>query len=97
MTGIGAFSLRAAAGSPGELLGVMLAKAYYRQSNEKRTKIIIPITSHRSNPATAAVCHFETITVPSDSRGRMDIYKLKESLNHDVALVMLTNPNTQTF
>jgi glycine dehydrogenase subunit 2 len=90
-----AFSLQPAAGAQGELLGVMITKAYYKQKNEKRrTKIMIPDSAHGTNPATAAMCKFETITIPSNSRGNMDIYKFKESLKDDVALVMLTNPNT---
>jgi len=94
ITGMDAFSLQPAAGAQGELLGVMIAKAYFKQKNEKRKKIIIPDSAHGSNAATAAMCKFETITIPSDSRGNMDIYKFKEVLEDDVALVMLTNPNT---
>ena len=94
ITGMDAFSLQPAAGAQGELLGIMIAKALYKQKNEKRTKIIIPDSAHGTNPASAAMCKFETITIPSDSRGNMDIYKFKELLKHDVALVMLTNPNT---
>jgi glycine cleavage system P protein (glycine dehydrogenase) subunit 2 len=94
ITGMDAFSLQPAAGAQGELLGVMITKAYYKQKNEKRKKIIIPDSAHGTNPATAAMCKFETITIPSNSRGNMDIYKFKESLKDDVALVMLTNPNT---
>jgi glycine dehydrogenase subunit 2 len=94
ITGMHAFSLQPAAGAQGELLGIMITKAYYKQKNEKRTKIIIPDSAHGTNPATAAMCKFDTITIPSNSRGNMDIYKFKELLKHDVALVMLTNPNT---
>ena len=94
ITGMDAFSLQPAAGAQGELLGIMIAKAYFRQKNEKRTKIIIPDSAHGTNPATAGMCKFDTITIPSDSRGNMDICKFKESLEDDVALVMLTNPNT---
>ena len=94
ITGMDAFSLQPAAGAQGELLGVMITKAYYKQKNEKRTKIMIPDSAHGTNPATAAMCKFETITIPSNSRGNIDIYKFKESLKDDVALVMLTNPNT---
>ena len=96
ITGMDAFSLQPAAGAQGELLGIMITKSYYKQKNEKkrRKKIIIPDSAHGTNPATAAMCKFETITIPSDSRGNMDIHKFKESLKDDVALVMLTNPNT---
>lgn len=94
ITGMDAFSLQPAAGSQSELLGVMIAKAYFKEKKEKRTKIIIPDSAHGTNPATAAMCKFETITVNSDSRGNMDIDEVKELLEEDVALVMLTNPNT---
>lgn len=94
ITGMDAFSLQPAAGSQGELLGVMITKAYYKERAEKRTKIIIPDSAHGTNPATAAMCKFDTVTVPSDARGNMDFSKFKELLDEDVALVMLTNPNT---
>jgi glycine dehydrogenase subunit 2 len=94
LTGMDNFSLQPTAGAQGELLGVMIAKAFYKQKNEKRTKIIIPDSAHGTNPATAAMCKFEIVTILSDSRGNMDINKFKESLDHGVALVMLTNPNT---
>ena len=94
VTGMDAFSLQPAAGSQSELLGVMIAKAYFKEKKEKRTKIIIPDSAHGTNPATAAICKFETITVKSDSRGNMDINEFKELLEEDIALVMLTNPNT---
>ena len=94
LTGMDAFSLQPAAGSQGELLGVMIAKAYYKQKKEKRTKIIIPDSAHGTNPATASMCRFETITVKSDSRGNMHMNDFKQSLADDIALVMLTNPNT---
>lgn len=95
ITGMDAFSLQPAAGAQAELLGVMLTKAYFKQKNQKqRKKIIIPDSAHGTNPATAGMCRFKTISIPSDSRGNMDINKFREALQEDVALVMLTNPNT---
>jgi len=94
ITGMDSFSLQPAAGAQGELLGIMITKAYFEQKDERRTKIIIPDSAHGTNPASAAMCKYETVTIPSDSRGNMDIDRFKESLTSDVALVMLTNPNT---
>jgi glycine dehydrogenase subunit 2 len=94
ITGMNDFSLQPSAGAQGELLGVMIAKAYFRQRAEKRTIAIIPDSAHGTNPATASMCKLQTITIPSDSRGNMDIRRFKEMLNDQVALVMLTNPNT---
>lgn len=94
LTGMDEFSLQPAAGSQCELLGVMIAKKYFNEKNEPRRKIIIPDSAHGTNPATTAMCKCQTITIPSDSRGNMSLTKFKESLAPDVALVMLTNPNT---
>lgn len=94
ITGMDAFSLQPAAGAQSELLGATIAKAYFSQKNEKRTKAIIPDSAHGTNPATAAICKLETVVIPSDSRGNMDLQKFKESLTPDIAIVMLTNPNT---
>ena len=95
ITGMDAFSLQPAAGAQAELLGVMMTKAYFRREYQKqRTKIIIPDSAHGTNPATASMCRFKTITIPSDNRGNLDIDKFRQALQDDVALVMLTNPNT---
>jgi len=94
ITGMDDFSLQPAAGAQGELLGIIMTKAYFKDNGEKRTKAIIPDSAHGTNPATASMCKLETITIPSDSRGNMDIGKYKESLSPEVAIVMLTNPNT---
>ena len=73
----------------------MMTKAYFRREYQKqRTKIIIPDSAHGTNPATASMCRFKTITIPSDNRGNLDIDKFRQALQDDVALVMLTNPNT---
>ncbi len=94
ITGMDAVSLQPAAGAQSELLGATIAKAHFDQKNEKRTKAIIPDSAHGTNPATAAICRLETVVIPTDSRGNMDLQKFKESLTPDIALVMLTNPNT---
>jgi len=94
ITGMDAFSLQPAAGSQSELLGVMIAKKYFREKGENRTKIIIPDSAHGTNPATASMCKFEAITVCSDNRGNMDIKEFKKVIGPDVAVVMITNPNT---
>ena len=94
ITGMNDFSLQPSEGAQGELLGVMMAKAYFKHKGEKRTIAIIPDSAHGTNPATASMCKLQTITIPSDSRGNMDLRTFKELLDSRVALVMLTNPNT---
>ena len=97
ITGMAAFSLQPAAGSQGELLGVMIAKKYFADLGERRTKIIIPDSAHGTNPATAATCKFQTVTVCSDGRGNMDLDRFRQAIGNDVAVVMITNPNTLGF
>lgn len=94
ITGMDAFSLQPAAGSQSELLGIMIAKKYFAEKNENRTKIIIPDSAHGTNPATAAMCKFQTVTIPTDKRGNMDLDEFKKEIGSDVAVVMITNPNT---
>lgn len=94
ITGMDEFSLQPAAGAQAELLGVIIAKEYFKHRGEKRTKAIIPDSAHGTNPATASMCKLKTITIPSDRYGNMDVDKFKEILDSEVAIVMLTNPNT---
>ncbi len=94
VTGMDAFSLQPSAGAQGELLGIIITKAYLRDKNENRRKIIVPDSAHGTNPASASMCKCEVVTIPSDARGNMDVNLFKQALDSEVALVMLTNPNT---
>jgi len=94
ITGMDAFTLQPAAGAHGELTGAMIIKAYFESKGEKRTKILIPDSAHGTNPATSALCGFEAVGVRSNEEGGIDIEELKQKMTHDVAGLMLTNPNT---
>lgn len=94
ITGMDGFTLQPAAGAHGELAGLMIVKACFERKKEKRTKIIVPDSSHGTNPASASLCGYESITVKSNERGTVDLKELKKVLNEDVACFMLTNPNT---
>ncbi|MEM4389098.1 MAG: aminomethyl-transferring glycine dehydrogenase subunit GcvPB [Candidatus Micrarchaeia archaeon] len=91
ITGMDAFSLQPAAGAHGELTCCMIAKKHFRK---KRGKVILPDSAHGTNPASAATCGFEVVTVKSDARGGVDIAELKRIVDSDTAMLMLTNPNT---
>ena len=94
ITGMDHFTLQPAAGAHGELTGVMLMAAYHKARGNKKKYIIIPDASHGTNPASAAIAGYETITVKTNERGVMDLEKLKAVVNADVAGLMLTCPNT---
>jgi glycine dehydrogenase subunit 2 len=92
--GMKEFTLQPAAGAHGELTGVMMIKKYFEKKGEKRHRILIPDTAHGTNPASATLCGFETVTLRSNNEGGADIDHLQSLMTEDVAALMLTNPNT---
>ncbi len=92
--GMAEFTLQPAAGAHGELTGIMMIKKYFEKKNEKRPLILIPDTAHGTNPASSALCGFNTVTLHSNSEGGVDIEHLQSLMTEDVAALMLTNPNT---
>ncbi|KPU45972.1 putative glycine dehydrogenase (decarboxylating) subunit 2 [Oxobacter pfennigii] len=95
ITGMAKFSLQPAAGAHGELAGLMIFKAYHESRKDfKRKKVIVPDSSHGTNPASAAQAGFEVVEIKSAPDGTVDIEALKAALNDEVAGLMLTNPNT---
>lgn len=95
ITGMDEFTLQPAAGAHGEMTGLMLVHAYHHARGEtNRRKVIVPDSSHGTNPATAALCGFEVVQIPSDKKGRIDLEILRQNVNSETACLMLTNPNT---
>ena len=96
ISGFAAVSLQPAAGAHGELTGMLMARAYHRSRGEgsQRTKVLVPDSSHGSNPATATMVGFTTVTIPSNPRGGIDLEALRAALGPDTAALMITNPST---
>ncbi|MCA9407712.1 MAG: aminomethyl-transferring glycine dehydrogenase subunit GcvPB, partial [Candidatus Omnitrophica bacterium] len=94
ITGMDHFTMQPLAGAHGELTGVMMMAAYHKSKGNKKKYIIVPDSAHGTNPATAAIAGYETISIPSNKNGSMNIDLLKEKLNDEVAGLMLTCPNT---
>ncbi|NQT29999.1 MAG: aminomethyl-transferring glycine dehydrogenase subunit GcvPB [Candidatus Saganbacteria bacterium] len=95
--GYEAFTFQPAAGAHGELTALLMIKAYHENKSKvsgPRSKVIIPDSSHGTNPASVALVGYETVVVKSNSRGNIDIEALKEVVGDDTAALMLTNPNT---
>ncbi len=93
--GMAAFSLNPSAGAHAELAALLIAKKYFKDKGEaKRDKVIVPDTAHGTNPASAAMCGFKVISLPSDRRGRVSVEEIKKVLGDDTAVCMMTNPNT---
>ena len=93
--GMDSFTLQPAAGAHGEFTGLLLIKSYHTDRGDtKRTKIIVPDSAHGTNPASAAMCGYEVISIPSAEDGCVDLDALREAVGEDTAGLMLTNPNT---
>ena len=94
ITGMDHVTLQPAAGAHGEWTGLMMIRAYHESRGEHRTKVICPDSSHGTNPASATVAGFETITIKSNERGLVNLDELRAAVGSDTAALMLTNPNT---
>jgi glycine dehydrogenase subunit 2 len=88
-------TMQPAAGAQGEFTGLLIARAHFQRRGETaRDMVIVPDSSHGTNPATAARCGFRIVSIPSDASGRVDLARVREAANERTAAIMLTNPNT---
>ena len=87
-------TLQPASGAHGEFTSLMIAKKYFEDKEEKRTKVIVPDSAHGTNPASATMAGFEVVEIASNKKGMVDLDELAEALDQDTAALMLTNPNT---
>jgi glycine dehydrogenase subunit 2 len=94
--GLDAVSLQPAAGSQGELTGLMLMRAYFADRGEdaQRRRIIVPDTAHGTNPASVTMAGYELVQVSTDARGNVDLADLRSKVDEATAGLMLTNPST---
>ena len=95
ITAFDACSLQPNSGAQGEYAGLLAIRNYHRANNEAhRDVMLIPISAHGTNPASATLGGYEVTTIPTDERGLVDLEALRAALGPDVAGIMLTNPNT---
>jgi len=95
ISGMQAVSLQPAAGSQGELTGMLMVRAYHRSRGDAdRLEVLVPDSAHGTNPATASMAGFKTITIPSAPDGGVDLAAFRAALGPRTAAVMITNPST---
>ena len=96
VVGLPAVSLQPAAGSQGELTGLMLMHAYFadRGEDDQRREVVIPDTAHGTNPASVTMAGYELVAVTTDERGNVDLDELRSKVGPQTAGLMLTNPST---
>ena len=95
ISGMTAVTLQPAAGAQGELTGILMIRAYHRSRGDTdRDEVLVPDSSHGTNPATATMAGFKTVTIPSAADGGVDLEKFRAALGSRTAAVMITNPST---
>jgi len=94
LSGLDACSLQPAAGSQGELTGLMLMRAYFADRGEERDTVITADTAHGTNPASVTMAGYKLQKVGTDARGNLDLDDLRAKVNERTAGLMLTNPST---
>jgi glycine dehydrogenase subunit 2 len=96
VSGLDACSLQPAAGSQGELTGLMLMRAYFADRGEGRQRdtIITADTAHGTNPASVTMAGYKLERCGTDLRGNLDLDDLRSKVNEKTAGLMLTNPST---
>ena len=95
VTGLDAVSLQPAAGSQGEVTGLLLMRAYFADRGEsERSEIVVPDTAHGTNPASVTMAGYTLVGVRTDRRGNIDLDELREKVGEKTAGLMLTNPST---
>ena len=95
LTGMQRMSLQPAAGAHGEWTGLRMIQAFHaNRGDTARTTVLIPDSAHGTNPASAAACGLDVVTVKSNHDGTVDVDDFVAHLDESVAAIMLTNPNT---
>ena len=98
ITGFAKTSLQPNSGAQGEYAGLLTIKAYHESRGEgHRNVVLIPISAHGTNPASAVMAGFKVIVIKSDEEGHIDIEDLKlKAIQHKEKLgaLMVTYPST---
>jgi glycine cleavage system P protein (glycine dehydrogenase) subunit 2 len=95
ITGTHSITLQPAAGAHGEWTGCHIIRASHSLHKEiERDEIIIPDSAHGTNPASASMCGYKVVEVPTGADGCLNPDALKKALSNHTAGLMMTNPNT---
>ncbi len=95
ITGLPHVTLTPAAGAHGELVGIMMIRAWHdARGDDCRRTVLVPDSAHGTNPASASLAGMRTVELKSGPDGQIDLTELKSRLDDRVAALMLTNPNT---
>jgi glycine dehydrogenase len=98
ITGFTACSLQPNSGAQGEYAGLLTIRAYHLDRGDtNRNVVLIPISAHGTNPASAVMAGMKVVVVKSDEDGHIDVADLKakaEQYKDTLAALMVTYPST---
>ena len=94
-SGMDQVTLQPVAGAQGEFTAIRCIQEYHRSNGENhRDKVIVPDSAHGTNPASAAMCGYDIVEIPSGEDGRINLDALRAAVGEDTAAMMITNPST---
>ncbi len=98
ITGFAACSLQPNSGAQGEFAGLLAIKGYHENRDDhQRDIILIPISAHGTNPASAVMAGYKVVVTKCDESGNIDIEDLREKAilhKNQLAGIMITYPST---
>jgi glycine dehydrogenase len=98
ITGFDACSLQPNSGAQGEYAGLLVIREFHESRGEgHRNIMLIPISAHGTNPASAVMAGFKVVVVKALENGYIDVADLKakaEAHAKDLAGIMITYPST---
>ncbi|RYZ16447.1 MAG: aminotransferase class V-fold PLP-dependent enzyme, partial [Chitinophagaceae bacterium] len=98
ITAFDACSLQPNSGAQGEYAGLLAIKGYHEANGEgHRNVMLIPISAHGTNPASAVMCGMQVVVVKALENGYIDVEDLKaKAAQHaaNLAGIMITYPST---
>lgn len=98
ITAFDACSLQPNSGAQGEYAGLLVIRAWHESRGEgHRNVMLIPISAHGTNPASAVMAGFKVVVVKALENGYIDVTDLKakaEQHAENLAGIMITYPST---
>ncbi|MEZ2445220.1 aminomethyl-transferring glycine dehydrogenase [Chitinophaga sp. RCC_12] len=98
ITGFDACSLQPNSGAQGEYAGLLVIREYQKSRGEgHRNVMLIPISAHGTNPASAVMAGYKVVIVKALENGYIDVDDLKAKAaanSKDLAGIMITYPST---
>jgi glycine dehydrogenase len=98
ITAFDACSLQPNSGAQGEYAGLLAIKSFHEANGEgHRDVMLIPISAHGTNPASAVMCGMKVVVVKALENGYIDVEDLKlKASQHaaNLAGIMITYPST---